>query len=168
MADTDQSLNNLRYNQVSGALEAFGGGSPQWTQLTLTNVDPTQVPVTRLINTTSPITGGGNLSADRTIAIPASTNAVNGYLTAADHTTFSAKQAPLSSVLSGASVGGAANEELTVAGLLTTSTIYAVTQSVPGANSVAMIGYTNDTNGSLKIIWTADPGAGAKVVVTFI
>lgn len=77
-------------------------------------------------------------------------------------------QTLLSRVLSGASVGGAANEELTVAGLLTTSTIYAVTQSVPGANNVAMIGFTNDTNGSLKIIWTADPGAGAKVVVTFI
>lgn len=69
MADTDRSLNNLRYNQVSGALEGFGGGSPQWTPLTLTNTDPTQVPVTRLINTTSPLTGGGNLSADRTLAI---------------------------------------------------------------------------------------------------
>src|SRR5258708_40286551 len=74
----------------------------------------------------------------------------------------------LSHVLSAASLGGAANEELLVAGLLTTSTIYAVTQSIPGANSVAMIGFTNDTNGSLKIIWTANPGAGAKVVVTFI
>lgn len=92
MADTDQNLNNLRYNQVSGALEGFGGGSPQWTVLTLTNTDPTQVPATRLINTTAPLTGGGNLSADRTLAIPASTNGVDGYLTATDHTSFAAKQ----------------------------------------------------------------------------
>jgi hypothetical protein len=69
MADTDQSINNLRYNQVSGSLEGFGGGSPQWTPLTLTNVDPTQVPVTRLINTTAPLLGGGNLSADRTLSL---------------------------------------------------------------------------------------------------
>lgn len=78
------------------------------------------------------------------------------------------KQNTLSRSLSGASAGGAANEELTVGGLLTTSTIYSVTQSVAGANSTAMIAYTNDTNGSLKIFWTADPGAGARVVVVFI
>lgn len=77
------------------------------------------------------------------------------------------KQTALSHVLSAASAGGAANEELVVTGLLTTSVIYAVTQSVPGGNNVAMIGYTNDTNGSLKIFWTANPGAGAKVVVVF-
>lgn len=45
----------------------------------------------RTINTTAPITGGGDLSADRTFAIAAATNSVAGYLTAADHTTFAAK-----------------------------------------------------------------------------
>ncbi len=90
MADSDQSLTNLRYNQISGNLEAFGGGTPQWTSLTLKNVDPTQVPITRLISTTAPITGGGDLSTNRTLAMAASTNSVDGYLTAADHTTFAA------------------------------------------------------------------------------
>ncbi len=33
MADTDQSLYNLRYNQVTPGLEGFGGGTPQWTPL---------------------------------------------------------------------------------------------------------------------------------------
>lgn len=37
----------------------------------------------RLINTTSPLTGGGDLTADRTIAIPAATPTVPGYMTAA-------------------------------------------------------------------------------------
>jgi len=69
MADNDQSINILRYNQISGELEGFGGGSPQWTELTLTNVDPTQVPVTRQINTTAPILGGGNLTTDRTLSL---------------------------------------------------------------------------------------------------
>lgn len=45
----------------------------------------------RLINTTAPLTGGGDLSADRTLSMPAATNSVDGYLTAADHTTFAAK-----------------------------------------------------------------------------
>lgn len=35
MADNDQSINNLRYNQVTQGLEGFGGGTPQWTPLTL-------------------------------------------------------------------------------------------------------------------------------------
>jgi len=104
------------------------------------------------------ISGAGTVAATDTIL--QAINKLNGNT--------ALKQATLSNVLSSASVGGAANEELTIAGLLTTSTIYAVTQSVPGANNVAMIGFTNDTNGSLKIIWTANPGAGAKVVVTFI
>ena len=51
------------------------------------------VPTSRTISTTSPLTGGGDLSADRTIAIPAATSAVNGYLTSADWTTFNGKQA---------------------------------------------------------------------------
>lgn len=93
MADSDQSLYNLRYNQVSQNLEGFGGGSPAWSLVTLNNVDPTQVPVTRLINTTAPLTGGGDLSANRTLSMPAATNAVNGYLLAIDWTTFNSKQA---------------------------------------------------------------------------
>lgn len=48
-----------------------------------------KVSSTRAINTTAPLTGGGDLSADRTIAIPAATDAVAGYLTSADHTTYS-------------------------------------------------------------------------------
>lgn len=37
MADTDQSISNLRYNQVSQELEGAGGGTPIWSVLTLTN-----------------------------------------------------------------------------------------------------------------------------------
>ena len=39
------------------------------------------VPSTRTISTTAPLTGGGDLSADRTFAIPAATASVNGYAT---------------------------------------------------------------------------------------
>lgn len=50
-----------------------------------------KVPAARAVNTTSPLTGGGDLSADRTLAIPAATNSVGGYLTSADWTAFNAK-----------------------------------------------------------------------------
>jgi hypothetical protein len=39
-----------------------------------------------LINTTAPLTGGGDLTADRTLAMPAATGAVDGYMTAAAFT----------------------------------------------------------------------------------
>lgn len=35
MADTDRGLYNIRYNQVTQGMEGFGGGTPQWTPLTL-------------------------------------------------------------------------------------------------------------------------------------
>ncbi len=52
------------------------------------------VPATRTISTTAPLSGGGDLSADRTLAIAAATGATNGYLTAADWTTFNSKVPP--------------------------------------------------------------------------
>lgn len=51
-----------------------------------------KVSATRTISTTAPLTGGGDLSADRTLAIPKSTGSVDGYLAAADFTTFNAKE----------------------------------------------------------------------------
>lgn len=51
------------------------------------------VPLSRVITTTSPLTGGGGLSGDLTIALPKATGSVNGYLAATDFTIFSAKQA---------------------------------------------------------------------------
>lgn len=35
MSDTDRSLYNIRYNQVTQGMEGFGGGTPQWTPLIL-------------------------------------------------------------------------------------------------------------------------------------
>jgi hypothetical protein len=46
---------------------------------------------TRTIATTAPITGGGDLSADRTITMAAATGSVNGYLTSTDWTAFNNK-----------------------------------------------------------------------------
>jgi hypothetical protein len=49
-------------------------------------------PKTRTISTTAPLTGGGDLTADRTLSIPQATTAIDGYLSAADWTIFNGKQ----------------------------------------------------------------------------
>ena len=63
----------------------------------------TPVTSARLINTTSPLVGGGDLSADRTLSIPAATTSVNGYLTSTDFTSFNNKQATITLTTTGTS-----------------------------------------------------------------
>lgn len=62
-----------------------------------------KVSATRNINTTAPITGGGDLSADRTIAIPPATTSANGYLTSTDWNTFNGKQSTITLTTTGTS-----------------------------------------------------------------
>jgi len=62
---------------------------------TLTATVATKVDSTLTINTTSPLTGGGDLSANRTLSIPAASTTINGYLTSVDWNTFNGKQAAL-------------------------------------------------------------------------
>jgi hypothetical protein len=71
-------------------------------------------------------------------------------------------------VLSAATVGGAAAEEVAVAGLLTTSTILAVTQQVAGGAALPLTEWTNVLDGSLNVTYSADMGPGARVLVYFI
>lgn len=66
-------------------------------------------PNSRAINTSAPLAGGGDLSADRTLSIPVSTNSVDGYLSAADHTTFAAKVGPSRNIATSAPLTGGGN-----------------------------------------------------------
>lgn len=60
----------------------------------------------RQINTTAPLAGGGDLSADRTLSIPQSTGAQDGYLAAADFATFAAKVSATRSISTTAPLTG--------------------------------------------------------------
>lgn len=62
-----------------------------------------KVATTRSIGTTAPLSGGGDLSADRTIAIAKATASVDGYLAATDFTTFAAKQNAITLTTTGTS-----------------------------------------------------------------
>jgi hypothetical protein len=50
------------------------------------------VPTSRTISTTSPLSGGGDLTANRTLSIAQATASVNGYLSSANWSTFNGKQ----------------------------------------------------------------------------
>lgn len=73
---------------------------------------------------------------------------------------------PILAFSSNASVGGAASEALTVTGLLASDTILAVSQQTAGANNTAITSFSGLVNNGLTVGWTADPGAGAVVLVT--
>lgn len=77
----------------------------------------TPVSNTRTVATTSPLTGGGALSGNLTLAIPAATGAANGYLSSNDFTTFSNKISSAFTITTTAPLtgGGAATNNLTLA-----------------------------------------------------
>ena len=54
-----------------------------------------KVPTTRTISTTAPLSGGGDLSANRTLSIAQATTSVSGYLSSTDWSTFNGKQAAI-------------------------------------------------------------------------
>ena len=54
-----------------------------------------KVPATLTLSTSAPLTGGGALTGDLTLALPAATTAADGYLSSADWTTFNGKESAL-------------------------------------------------------------------------
>ena len=88
---------------ASGPLASSGGATPNLSiplasssqTGALTSADwvlfNAKVPTNRTITTTAPLTGGGALSGNLTLALPAATTAVNGYLASNDWSAFNAK-----------------------------------------------------------------------------
>lgn len=100
-----------------------------------------KVSTTRSIGTTAPLTGGGNLSADRTIAIAKATASVDGYLAATDFTTFAAKQAALVSgtnikTINSVSLLGSGDITTTYKSTTDTATITGVTNQLVGSQLI--------------------------------
>lgn len=84
---------NTYHDQLAGSdlhdnkvYPVTGTPLPAWTQ-----TDARYPRQTLTLTTTSPLAGGGDLSADRTLSIPAATGLANGYLTSTDWATFNNK-----------------------------------------------------------------------------
>lgn len=78
----------------TGVIIATGGSATTvpWSGVTGTPTTLTGYGVTNTLSTTAPLTGGGALASNLTLAMPAATGSANGYLTSADWMTFNAKQ----------------------------------------------------------------------------
>lgn len=61
----------------------------------LNTLDTGKVNTSRSISTTAPLSGGGDLSANRTLSISQATTSTDGYLSSTDWNTFNNKQAAL-------------------------------------------------------------------------
>lgn len=68
-----------------------GTGIPAFRAIVDGDIPGTIVRTSRTISTTSPLTGGGDLSANRTLAIPQASGTQNGYLDSGDWLTFNNK-----------------------------------------------------------------------------
>lgn len=66
---------------------------------------------------------------------------------------------------SSASANTTASQTLTVTGLLSTDIILSVTQKTAGSNNLPLLGWTTVANNAITVQWSANPGAGAVVVV---
>lgn len=69
---------------------------------------------------------------------------------------------------SSAGAGGSATEAMTLTGLAAGDTILAVHQKTKGANSLPLLGWSTQAANALTGIWSADPGAGAVIVVVVL
>lgn len=87
----DAAKNVLSATKLTTARNINGVAFDGSANITINAVDSTaRVPETRTITTTAPLTGGGDLSANRTFAITAATSGAAGSMSAADKTKLDA------------------------------------------------------------------------------
>jgi hypothetical protein len=79
---TDVNHNDLNGLNIEPFLHVTTAEKANWNSKT---------PQSRLINTTSPLLGGGDLSANRTLSIQQATNSQDGFLSSFDWTMFNSK-----------------------------------------------------------------------------
>ncbi len=95
---TDLSgISPINYNDTNGEISIQVANTIQSGYLSSTdwNTFNSKVSTTRTISTTSPLSGGGDLSTNRTFAIAKATTSVDGYLAATDFVIFNNKQAAI-------------------------------------------------------------------------
>ena len=98
--DNGYELDELHNVKITTAANnnvlAYTSATDLWENKTVeTALGFTPVTNARTISTTAPLSGGGDLSANRTLSIPQATTSVDGYLSSTDWTTFNGKQAAI-------------------------------------------------------------------------
>lgn len=117
-------------------MQLNGTGFVKAIGTTISYDNSTYVPTSRTISATSPLNGGGDLSANRTLTITQATTSTDGYLSSADWNTFNNKQAAgtyVTGVTAGdgtITIGGSATAP-TVAVNLSNANTWAALQTYP-------------------------------------
>lgn len=120
-----------------------------WEKNTIAGVlGYTPVTSARTISTTSPLSGGGDLSADRTLSIAQATTSVSGYLSSTDWNTFNNKQATITLTTTGAS--GA-------------STLISNTLNVPTYTLAGLGGFANPMTTLGDLIYGGTSGTATRI-----
>jgi len=104
---------------------------------------------TQSILTTSPLTGGGNLSTSRTISIPQSSGSTNGYLSSGDWTTFNNKVATTRTI--------STTSPLTGGGDLSANRILSISQADQSTNGYLSSSDWTKFNNKIAIISVTSP-----------
>lgn len=128
------------------------------------------VPTSRTISTTSPLTGGGDLSANRTLSIPQATSSVNGYLSSTDWSTFDSKEPALAKgnlTETASSVLTITNGTNAVIGSGTTIKVSQASGTTSGyLSSTDWTTFNNKGNGTVTSIVTNSPITGGTITGT--
>lgn len=117
--------------------DASGNFSAGTITASLTGTASGNPPNARTISTTAPLTGGGDLSANRIFGITQSTTSTNGYLSSTDWNTFNSKQ-PAGSYITSLTGGvTATGPGAAVATVITNANLTGPITSVGNATSIA-------------------------------
>lgn len=108
----------------------------------LNTLDTGKVNTTRSISTTAPLSGGGDLSANRTLSISQATTSTDGYLSSTDWNTFNNKQAAL---VSGTNIKTVNSTSLLGSGDVAVQATLVSGTNIKTVNSTSLLGSGNIT-----------------------
>src|SRR6185295_1385533 len=116
------------------------------------------VPSTRTISTTAPLTGGGDLSANRTLGITQATTSTDGYLSSTDWDIFNNKLDNITGLVN-------PGTNVTITGTGTGGDPYVINSSGGGSGAGYKIDQTPD-NGTYGLISGTVDGVNATFTVS--
>mgnify|MGYP002737179692 CR=1 FL=1 len=171
---SDTRLTNSRTPTAHAASHAAAGSDPvTLAQSQVTNLTTDlagKVPTSRSISTTAPLSGGGDLSADRTIAIAAASTSASGAVQLEDSvsSTSTTKAATPNSVKTAYDLANAAVPKSTVTtkgDLIAATGSGAVTRLGVGTNNQFLVADSSTSSG-LKYTSTISGGSASSIQTT--